>query len=185
MTQDCPDPSLAWKNYTEHLVNIDKKYWTSTSRFQIKRDPGRPENFAFIFRRTLFVGLNMVSNEDETKTAARLEHNLQWVDDNVEPHAGGIDVIFLMGHGRLRDLPTFRDAIVKKTKDEWKNKLIVYARRANQSNLFVNVEGAKNFHELTVGVGYPLTGIHLDITSKNAPRVGYRYIDGSPINKMV
>ena len=185
MIQDCPDPTLAWKNYTEHLVNIDKKYWTNTGRFQIKRDPRRPENFAFIFRSTLFVGLNMVSNEGDIKTATRLEQNLQWVNDNVEPHAGSIDAIFLMGHGRLRDLPTFRDAIVKKTKDEWKNKLIVYARRANQSNLFTNVQGARNFHELTVGKGYPITAVHLDITSKDAPRVGYRYNDGSPTNKMV
>lgn len=166
-------------------MDIDKKYWTSTSRFQIKRDPERPENFAFIFRRTLFVGLNMVSNEGETKTAKRLEQNLQWVYDNVEPHAGKIEVIFMMGHGRLRDLPTFRDAIAKKAKDEWKNILIVYGRRANQSNMFTNVEGAKNFHELTVGKGYPMTSVHLDITSKDAPRVGYKYTDGSPTGKMV
>jgi len=177
---NCPDRSLAWKHYSDHLMNVNKKYWSDTSRYQVKRDPERPENFAFIFRRTLFVGLNMVSNEGEDETATRLEQNLQWVYKNAEPHEDNIDVIFLTGHGRLRDLPTFRDAIIEKKKKEWKDKMVVYARRANQSKLFTDVEGSKNFHELTIGRGYPFTGVHLDMTSADAPRVGYRYIDGSP-----
>ncbi|KAL7492503.1 hypothetical protein ACHAWT_001838 [Skeletonema menzelii] len=172
---NCPNPSLAWKNYTEHLMNIDQKYWDPTSRYQVKRDPEQTGNFAFIFRRALFVGLNMVSNEDEDTTATRLEKNLQWVYNAAEPHEKNIDVIFLTGHGRLRDLPTFRDAIVEKKQGEWKDKMVVYARRAGQTNVFTDVEGTKDFHELTVGAGWPITDIHLDMTSKDAPRVGYRY----------
>ena len=162
-------------------MNINKKYWPDNKgKYQVKRDPVRPENFAFIYRRVLFAGLNMVSNEDVNKTATRLEENLQWLDDNFEHHEDNIDVIFMTGNGRLRDLASFRDSIIEKTKGEWKNKLVIYARRALQSKLFANVEGSKNFHELTVGRGYPITDVHLDITSANKPRVGYRYSDGSP-----
>jgi hypothetical protein len=178
--KDCPVPSTSWNRYSKNLMNVNEKYWNSTSAYQVKRDPLRPENFAFIYRRTLFVGLNMVSNEDSVETAARLEQNLQWVNDNVDPHEDNIDVIFLTGHGRSRDLPTFRDAIIAKKKGAWKNKMVVYARRAEASKLFVDVEGVTNLHELAVGKGYPITDVHLDITSKDAPRVGYRYIDGSP-----
>jgi len=122
----------------------------------------------------------MVSNEGSEETAKRLEQNLQWLNDNVNPHKDKINVIFLTGHGRLRDLPTFRDAIIEKKNGAWKDKMVVYARRAIESQLFVDVGGVDNFHELTVGRGYPITDIHLDIISKDAPRVGYRYIDGTP-----
>ena len=178
MIQNCPDPSLAWNYYTKHLLNIDQKYWTGTSRYQVKRDPAQTGNFAFIFRHALFVGLNMVSNEDEDTTETRLEQNLQWVYDNEEPHADNIDVIFMTGFGRLRDLPTFRDAIVEKKKGDWKDKLVVYARRGEETKIFTDVEGAKDFHELTVGKGWPITDINLDMTSNDAPRVGYRLSSG-------
>lgn len=159
-------------------MNIDQKYWTGTSRYQVKRDPAQTGNFAFIFRRALFVGLNMVSNEDEVTTETRLEQNLQWVYDNEVPHANNTDVIFMTGFGRLRDLPTFRDAIVEKKKGDWKHKLVVYARRGEETKIFTDVEGAKDFHELTVGKGWPITDINLDMTSNDAPRVGYRLSSG-------
>lgn len=179
MIQDCPSSSLAWNHYTEHLMNIDKKYWPSTTKYEVKRDPERPENFAFLYRRTLFVGLNMVSNEGQGRTENRLEQNLKWLDANVAPHEDKIIAIFITGYGSLQDLPYFRDAIISKKQGEWKDKMVVYARRAEQTKLVVDVEGVKEFHEITVGKGSPVTDVHLDLTSQEAPRVGYRYSDGS------
>jgi len=180
--KECPDRDVARNYYREHLMLINEKNWTSPNRYDVKRDPVRNENFAFVYRRTLFVGLNMLTNENEDRTSRIIEQNLQWLDDNFEPHADKIDAIFMFGYGSLRDLPDFTDAIIAKKDEEWKDKFVVYARRSDKSQLNPDFANVKDLVELEIGVGYPFTDVHLDMTSEDAPRVGYRYVDGSPTN---
>jgi len=65
----CPDPSAGWKLYKEHLMTIDTMYWnvTNTTSYIVNRQvPKREENFVFLYKRVLFIGLNMVNNVNGT-----------------------------------------------------------------------------------------------------------------------
>lgn len=67
----CPDPSAGLKLYKEHVMTIDTMmYWnvTNTTKSYIvnRQVPNREENFAFLYKRVLFIGLNMVNNVNGT-----------------------------------------------------------------------------------------------------------------------
>lgn len=55
-------PASAWESYREHVMDIDEVYWEAPREYDVKRQAERAENFSFLYRRVLFVGLNMVSN---------------------------------------------------------------------------------------------------------------------------
>lgn len=86
-----------------------------------------------------------------------MQDNIEWVIDNVEGYWKNVDVIFLMGYGRLLDAENapFYDAISSKANDEWSDRLIVYARRASMMESDV-VGGNENFIELRVGAEWPI-----------------------------
>ena len=120
----------------------------------------------------------MVTNDSSGRTATKIEQNLKWLNDNFEPHGDNIDVIFMFGYGSLQELPAFTDAIIEKKKNEWRNKFVVYARRSSdKSDLNLSFAGVKDMVEVEVGEGYPFLDIHVDMTSTEAPRVGYRFVD--------
>ncbi len=86
-----------------------------------------------------------------------MQDNIEWVIENVEAYWKNVDVIFLMGYGRLLDAENapFYDAISSKANDEWSDRLIVYARRASMTESDV-VGGNENFIELRVGSEWPI-----------------------------
>ena len=43
-------------------MDIDEVYWEAPREYDVKRQAERAENFSFLYRRVLFIGLNMVSN---------------------------------------------------------------------------------------------------------------------------
>jgi hypothetical protein len=46
----------------DRMTNINLAYWDVPKEYDVKRQASRQENFSFLYRRILFVGLNMVSN---------------------------------------------------------------------------------------------------------------------------
>lgn len=142
----------------------------------MKNDPERPENFAFIYRSTLFVGLNAVTNDSSNTISQRTEENLQWLDDNYDPHADKISAIFIMAYGGLEDLPEFEDALISKKKGEWRDKLVVYASSGDKTDIIPSLGGIQGLTELTIGRGFPFTDVQLDLTSNSAPRAGFRLV---------
>jgi hypothetical protein len=203
------------------MSNINLAYWDVPMNYDVKRQASRPENFSFLYRRTLFVGLNMVSNIadgecgrsdppffifvrfhsffvlsrfrppltiaisydffcTEWETSIRLQDNIEWVIGNVEAYWESVDVVFLMGYGRLLDAENapFYEAIASKANAEWSDRLIVYARRASMTKSDV-VGGNENFIELRVGAEWPIIEVSVRTKGKDdadAPVMEYREV---------
>ena len=171
---ECPDPVEGWANYEKHMMNLDTMFWNATG-YEVKRQDVRPENFSFLYKRVLFIGLNTVTNSDDLETTARLEESIDWVTTNVEAYMNTADAVFIMGYGRLlatKNVP-FYDAMVNKTGSDWSDKLVVYARRASETDLDQNVGGNSNFFELRVGAEWPIMDVRVRTKGKE-PKLAFR-----------
>lgn len=168
---ECDDPARGWEHYEQHMMDVNTMHWNATEDYDVKRQAGRGENFSFLYKRVLFVGLNTVTNGDSNETRIRMEDNINFVISNVEAYERNVDVIFVMGYGRMlaRELAPFYDAMVAKKMSDWKDTLFVYARRASESGLDKNVAGesVKDFHELKVGTGWPILDVRVKAGGKS------------------
>ncbi len=176
----CTNSSEGWENYQRYMMNINTKYWDIPLEYDVKRQVHRQENFSFLYRRVLFIGLNMVSNvDDEWETAFRVQDNIDWVSETVEAYWDNIDAIFVMGYGRLfaAESVPFYDAMVSMmNKDGWADKLLVYARRSSELDIEREVGGNKNFIELRVAAEWPILDVSVRTRMDGTPKLDFAVV---------
>ena len=92
-----------------------------------------------------------------------LKDNIDWVITNVNAYWTNVDVIFLMGYGRLLTVENvpFKDALIMKARNEWSDKLLVYARRAATTAGTTTVANVTNFIELKVAPEWPIMEVRV------------------------
>jgi hypothetical protein len=75
---DCSNPSMALSYWNTEFVSFESRFWSHS--FPIIRQNNYPSNFAFVHRRTLFIGLNLVGGRvhNQTEWNNRLEDEIQW-----------------------------------------------------------------------------------------------------------
>ena len=109
----CPDENLAQQHWRDNFVDYESKHW-ETRGYEVKRQSSRKENFAFAYKKSLYIGLNMVGStskaEDEEKWNQRLRDNVEWADQNViENEDVELVVIFGSTGATTRNRPFFDD----------------------------------------------------------------------------
>ena len=94
---DCADPDQAWILWTRSFLHFDEA-WTNT--LTVVRDPRHPENFAFISRGVLFVGINLVGGKilNVQDWVLRDHDNIQWIESQVQYAAQLISRLVIFGH---------------------------------------------------------------------------------------
>lgn len=110
-------------------------------------------DYALFYKHSLI----LLSCLDLVKTDI-LKDNIDWVVTNVNAYWTNVDVIFLMGYGRLLTIENvpFKDALIMKARNEWSDKLLVYARRAATTAGTNTVANVTNFIELKVAPEWPI-----------------------------
>ncbi len=80
---DSPDEGLEFWN--RHFRDFDKHFSNSPS---LERQKNRPENFAFVSKGVLILGLNIVGGKvhDKAEWATRLQHDADWVAEQFALH---------------------------------------------------------------------------------------------------
>ena len=107
----------------------------------------------------------------EWETSIRLQDNIEWVVENVEAYWDNVDIVFMMGYGRLlatENVP-FHDALVSKSNGEWADKLLVYARRASSTDTDVDFLFSPLFFGLPTLRGDALFGASFSSEQNEAP----------------
>ena len=176
----CTNPTAGWMNYQQYMMNINTKYWDIPQEYDVKRQASRMENFSFLYRRVLFLGLNTVSNiEDEWETAFRVQDNIDWVRETVEAYWDNADAIFVMGYGRLvaDESEPFYDAMVSLTKKPGcADRLLVYASRSSELDIDRSVGGNKNFIELKVGSEWSILDVRVRTKMDGTPKLDFEVV---------
>jgi hypothetical protein len=97
---DCPneDGKHLW---SDQFVGFESKYWNHT--FDIKRQEGYPDNFAFVHKKTLFMGLDIIGGEtrNATEWEIRLGDEALWTMDLIRMYrsnATDVGRVVIFGH---------------------------------------------------------------------------------------
>jgi hypothetical protein len=100
---DCPNINQGYAHWNTVFGKFDQNWYHT---FDVSRPTERPENFSFIHKKVLYIGLNLVGgrvhNTDEW--LARLSGQLQWVQELVESYINerpDNDEIVSISRGRL------------------------------------------------------------------------------------
>lgn len=101
---DCLRPAVGLKYWKRHLLRLDERW---THQLNVRHDPARDENFAFVKNGVLVIGINLVGgtvlDKDDWKT--RHKGNAKWVDDSIKAAqlGGRISAVVVCGHARPTD----------------------------------------------------------------------------------
>ena len=133
----CPDVEASAKLWRETFADYDSR-WNGNDNgknkpFEVRRQRGRKENFAFVHKKAVYIGLNLVSHkkitnqnserDDPRKWSHRLDDNIEWVTQNVQKSMTDskldAELVVMFGNAGLvqENLPFF-DAIKAKI-EEW------------------------------------------------------------------
>lgn len=94
---DCPNISQGWIFWQAEFNSFDGRYWNHT--LDVTRQPERTENFSFIHKGTLFIGLNIVggrvhnSSEWETRLTEQVEWTMGLIREYNSPDRVGSAVV--------------------------------------------------------------------------------------------
>mmetsp|Transcript_1706 Transcript_1706/g.3684 ORF Transcript_1706/g.3684 Transcript_1706/m.3684 type:complete len:475 (-) Transcript_1706:409-1833(-) len=73
--QDCPNFSEGWRNWKSVFAGFHKRWNTP---FRVFQDAQRPENFYFVHKRVLYIGLNIVGGKVQSASEWRSRLSYQW-----------------------------------------------------------------------------------------------------------
>ena len=112
---DCPggDAAKAWELWSSHFFDFDQRW---PLPFTVKRQTGRGENFAFVYKGVLFVGVNLVGKpvHDPEEWRRRHAQNLAWTRRAMQQHGDAVSQVIIFGHASpIRHHVDFFDGLVE------------------------------------------------------------------------
>lgn len=103
---DCEVPTEAWKHWEKYFMNFEQNF---THPFTIMRQEKRKENFAFVYKQTLVVGINNVGGRihDTAEWNLRLTDNANWIDDLLTQYKNEVHSAVIFGHAKPKGIADF------------------------------------------------------------------------------
>ena len=85
---DCPNRNQAWNFWTRTFAGFESTVWNVDHFGTIERMQNRPETFSFVFKSTLFVGLNLVGGHvhNANEWQERLTEQVEWLQTLMRRH---------------------------------------------------------------------------------------------------
>ena len=132
---NCPRPTSAFAYWSENLNRFEENYKNEEHEDMpsVTRQIGRDENFAFLHKGVLFLGLNLVDGkvQSEREWTIRHQENVQWVEEQINLYQRKeYRAVVLMGHaGATSKVGDFFWPVI----DDFKilNKPVLYVHASN------------------------------------------------------
>lgn len=84
----------------DYLLEFETDHWPAPSQWNISRDADYEENFAYVHRNVLLIGINLVGGvvHDNREWEDRHAADLEWIQSNFETHQGDFETMVIMAH---------------------------------------------------------------------------------------
>ncbi|MCG8606506.1 IPT/TIG domain-containing protein, partial [bacterium] len=94
---DCSDVDEAWSFWSKYFIDLETNFCLTSL---VSRQTVRPENFAFVQKGVLIVGLNLVGGEvhDQAEWDLRLQQNADWIRQQFEEQGSSVRAAVVFGH---------------------------------------------------------------------------------------
>lgn len=130
VSKDCPDPQQAYDFWHEYLVDFESTLWTAPS---VERQENFPENFAFLDKGVLMIGINLVGGvvHDDQEWEDRHDADLVWIDSKYLEYKGQFETMVVFAHAdpEIQVNELFFDAFYDMVKNDYKQTQVVYIHR--------------------------------------------------------
>ena len=124
---ECDDQKEVWKKWTNLFLGFEGN-WTWS--FTLERQSGRPENFAFVLKNILFLGVHVINaSVTDWDALNKLVHDdALWLKDSVLAHLDQVGAIVIMAHAFPHSCHycEFYDTLVHITSDYSKNHFSIF-----------------------------------------------------------
>jgi hypothetical protein len=152
-----------------YLLNYETMFWNTTS-YVVERDsPDYKENFAFVLRRVLYIGINLVGGtiHNATQWSDRLQEDLNWIQINYERNRDNIDVMVVFSHSdpSIQSNAPFFDSFHQSLISDYKIATILMHRNLGTEgwNVQQNYNGITDYVDLVVEGGiWPPMRVEID-----------------------
>ena len=103
-------------------------------KFEVARHKNRPENFSFVYKKAIYIGLNMVGGRvhSEEKWKKRLKDNFNWVRLRVEEHIDDLEAVLIFGNSGNVDSNTGFFVQRKRLVQKWNSETIQISEKSTQ-----------------------------------------------------
>ena len=121
---DCDDFPASAQRWRQTFVKYEQN-WNPLA-FQVSRQQNRPENFSFVFKKAIYIGLNMVAGQIKNSKLwrKRLYDNLDWVRVSVEDQIDELEVVLIFGNSGNLDSNKEFFLQLRSLVEEWNNEII-------------------------------------------------------------
>lgn len=176
---DCDDFQGAADKWRSNFVGFEQNW--SPLPFEVFRQRNRIENFYFVYKRVIYIGLNMVGGQvhDEKEWSIRLNDNIRWVRNRVRDHIEEIELVMIFGNSGNTDVNRSFFVDLASLVSEWNSEYIqdansrgqirrslpvLYVKESeNESVLHKNFMGKRDFVLVNIQSGiWPAAKISVD-----------------------
>ena len=94
---DCNNPTQAWSFWETHLSYFENHFCGAPVT---ERQSVRQENFAFVEKGVLFIGINLVGGtvQSSSEWAQRMQDDIDWIDDQFQTHGASVRTAVIFAH---------------------------------------------------------------------------------------
>ncbi|CAJ1966827.1 unnamed protein product [Cylindrotheca closterium] len=155
--QDCPNFSESWRNWKRVFAGFHRKWNTP---FRVFQDSQRPENFYFVHKRVLYIGLNIVGGtvHSASEWRSRLSYQWRWTRGLLNTYLPSKEAssVVIIGHADPRsEHNAFFDPLKNYINDEAGNKVpfLYFNGDRHRFQRNKNYRNRSNFHRIMVEGG--------------------------------
>ena len=166
---DCPNPPIAFGYWQAYLLRYEERFWPATAFTVNRQIPLYAENFAFVTRRILFIGINLVGSaiHDAQEWSDRLNANQQWISRQMTRHNGAVDLAVLFAHSdpKVGSNVVFFDDLFSRVQNEYPVRMLLVHRNVGAEVAFLENNHVPGLDILTVE-GNIWPPLRLELTSQ-------------------
>jgi hypothetical protein len=116
---------VGWERWVTNFMYFENNW---THNFTVARQPGYEENFYFMYKRTLVIGLNLVGGRvhNATEWSIRMEDEFHWTRNVIHLNlpTGNVDGVIILSHAKptedhLEFTVPFRSYLAKELKNKY------------------------------------------------------------------
>jgi len=130
---DCPDPKEAFGFWEDYLLDFETEHWPAPKLWNIARPDKYSENFGFLHRNVLILGINLVGGvvHDNKEWQKRHAANLEWINSNYFDNEARFDTMVVLAHADPEILAneSFFLSFFRLVRDVYSEKQVVFIHR--------------------------------------------------------
>eukprot|EP00980_Cylindrotheca_fusiformis_P012404 scaffold3046_cov105-Cylindrotheca_fusiformis.AAC.3 len=154
---DCPNPREAYSFWYDYLLEFETLHWPPPSDWSISRDVSDySENFAYVYRNVLVIGINLVGGEkhDEREWEDRHEADLNWIQSNFASNEGDFELMVILAHAdpEIQSNEDFFNSFYDLVGSDFSDTQVVYIHRSLGTEKWGYEGNYNRLENLIVGV---------------------------------